>query len=85
VDSSVWPFVFLALVLKIPLIWVGVIVYRAIKDVPDPEEGFEVVDPRHGPGRDPRRFRPGPLRGGPQRRYARRGRSAPARADVGER
>jgi hypothetical protein len=67
--------VFLMVILKIPIAYLGVVVYRAIKAVPENEPGEPMlvrVRPR------PRPSRP---RGGPVRGYARSRRTADARAD----
>jgi hypothetical protein len=34
----VWEFVFMMLVLKIPIVYLGLVVYWAVKDEPDPPE-----------------------------------------------
>jgi hypothetical protein len=86
---SVWEIVFLMLILKIPIVYLGVVVYYAIKAEPRPEEGAAVTaelrndDPGSGWGRrlHPRRFRPGP-HGGPSRTYSRGPRTAAARAEA---
>ena len=84
---SVWEIVFLMLILKIPIVYLGMVVYYAIKAEPRPEEGAAVTvrlggdDP--GPGwrrrTRPRGLRPHP-HGGPTRRYPRAPRIAHARA-----
>lgn len=37
-DGSAWEALFFLLALKIPVVFVGAVVWRAIKDVPTPEE-----------------------------------------------
>jgi hypothetical protein len=74
---SVWEIIFLMLILKIPIVYLCVVVYYAIKAEPRPEEGAPVtvrVGPEEpGPGRrrrtQPRR--PRRPHGGPARTYAR--------------
>jgi len=86
---SVWEIVFLMLILKIPIVYLGLVVYYAIKAEPRPEEGAAVTarlgngDPGSGWGRrlHPRRLRPGP-HGRPSRTYARAPRAAHARAQA---
>jgi hypothetical protein len=75
----VWEFIFMMLILKIPIVYLGLVVYWAIKAEPLPPEHAllpaEVPAPR-GPWRSPpRRPRAGP-HGSPTRRYARTRRSA---------
>ena len=76
----VWEFVFMMVILKIPIVYLGLVVYWAIKAEPEPPEPAllpaEPLEPRH-PWRLPpaRRPRPGP-HGSPTRRYARSRRSA---------
>lgn len=86
-----WPIIFLLVVLKIPIAWVAWVVWRAIKDVPEPLDGVlgeGGIDRDQGPGWSRRRFRPNPFRrgphGAPSRTYARRG-GTPARAEAGSR
>jgi len=83
---SVWEIVFLMLVLKIPIVYLGFVVYYAIKAEPRPQQGAAVtarIGPEGGSGprlrRQPRRFRPGP-HGGPARTYHRAPRVAHAYA-----
>ena len=84
-----WEIVFLMLILKIPIVYLGLVVYYAIKAEPRPEEGAAVTarlgtdDPGSGWRRrlHPRRLRPGP-HGGPSRTYARAPRTAHARAQA---
>ena len=86
---SVWELVFLMVILKIPIVYLGMVVVYAIRAEPTPEEGAAVTV---GLGSDdsgsdraarsrPRRFRPRP-HGGPSRTYARSRRAALARAEV---
>lgn len=65
--SVEWTFIYLMIGLKIPIVMLGYIVWRAIKDVPDPEESTQ---PGSGDGGTrtrphPRRPIPGPPRRGP--------------------
>jgi hypothetical protein len=86
---SVWEIVFLMLILKIPIVYLGFVIYYAIKAQPRPEQGAAVIarlgGDDWGPGRRRRshspRFRPGP-HGGPSRTYRRVPRTAFARAEV---
>jgi len=80
----VWEFVFLMVILKIPVIYLCVVVYWAIKAERGPAEGAALVaspdiDPRPPWSRRPRLPRPGP-HGSPGRRYARVRRGAATRA-----
>lgn len=86
---SVWEIVFLMLILKIPIVYLGFVVYYAIKAEPRPEQGAAVTT-RLGnddPGSNwrrrlhPRRFRPGP-HGGPSRTYPRVPRAAHTSAEA---
>jgi hypothetical protein len=85
---SVWEIVFLMVILKIPIVYLGVVVYHAVKAVPPPVEGAAVTarlggddDPGAGWRRNRRRARPGPHpHGGPTRSYPRAPRIAAARA-----
>ena len=75
---SVWELVFLMVILKIPIVYLGLVVWYAIRAVPNPEEGAAVTarlgggdpGPRWGRRLHPRRFRPRP-HGGPSRTYPR--------------
>ena len=86
---SVWELVFLMVILKIPIVYLGMVVVHAIRAEPTPEEGAAVTvglgsdDSGSGraPGSRPRRFRPRP-HGGPSRTYARSPRAAVARAEA---
>jgi hypothetical protein len=85
--DSIWEIVFLMVILKIPIVYLCVVVYYAIKAEPKPEAGAGVTA-RLGPddpgfGRRRRRLRPRP-HGGPTRSYPRAPRTAYARAQ-GER
>ena len=85
----VWELIFLMLVLKIPIVYLCLVVWWAIKAEPRPLEGaarlVEPIDPRPkphrrlGPRLGPRRRGP---RGGPARTYARTARAGLARAEV---
>jgi hypothetical protein len=76
----VWEFIFMMLILKIPIVYLGLVVYWAIKAEPNPPEHAlppaELPEPRD-PWRSPagRRPRLGP-HGSPTRRYARSRRPA---------
>jgi hypothetical protein len=87
--DSVWEIVFLMVILKIPIVYLCVVVYYAIKAEPRPEAGAGVtarIGPDEGGG-GRRRARPRRLRphGGPSRTYPRTPRPAQARAEVGRR
>ena len=65
----VWEIVFMLLILKIPLVWVCVVVWYAIKAEPTPPDvELEVVADTPPPGGSPRRQRDGHRR--PQRPHA---------------
>jgi hypothetical protein len=77
----VWEFVFLMLILKIPVIYLCVVVYWAIRGDRGPAEAARLavrpdVEPRPPWSRPPVRPRRGP-HGSPGRRYARVARRAP--------
>jgi hypothetical protein len=83
-----WELIFLMVVLKIPIVYLCVVVWWAIKAEPEPLEGAIVrapADPEPGPWRPyvrrPRGPRPRP-RGGPTRTYPRTARAELARAEV---
>ena len=84
---SVWEIVFLMVILKIPIVYLGLVVYHAVKAVPPPVEGAAVTARLGGDDRGPslrgrlrpRSFRPHP-HGGPTRSYPRAPRIAAARA-----
>lgn len=86
--DSVWEIVFLMVILKIPMVYLCMVVYYAIKAEPKPSAGAGVTaklgPDDSGPGRR-RRRRPSGLRprphGGPRRTYARTPRTAYARAE----
>ena len=90
--DTVWEIVFLMVILKIPIVYLCLVVYWAIKAEPRPEEGAALlarVEPDDGSGggwrrRPSRRRRRGP-RGGPTRTYARTARAALARAEQRQR
>ncbi len=67
---------FLMVVLKIPIVYLCVVVYHAIKAVPEPGE-LQPVRVRIGPSPQ----RPSRPHGGPVRGYSRTRRGALARAD----
>ncbi len=78
-------------ILKIPIVYLCVVVYYAIKAKPTPEAGASVTASLGGPDqpgggwqpqRGQRSVRP---RGGPSRTYARTPRPAQARAELGRR
>jgi hypothetical protein len=83
---SVWELVFFMVILKIPIVYLGLVVWHAIKAEPTPEEGAAVTvrvgSDDQGPGRGsrPHRFRPHP-HGGPSRTYPRAPRTALARSE----
>jgi hypothetical protein len=89
-NDSIWEILFLMVILKIPIVYLCLVVWWAIKAEPRPEEGAgvtAVLGPDE-PQPKPRRGRRGPLRplrrprpwyGGPARTYARSAR-APATA-----
>ena len=75
--GDVWGFIFLMLILKIPIVYLAWVVYWAIKAEPKPPEFAPVTvriepEPR-SPWSRPPRSRPRPSRphGGPTRGYAR--------------
>ena len=84
-----WELIFLMLVLKIPIVYLCLVVWWAVRAEPRPLEGAarlaEPVGPHLSPpGRFRRRLGPrrrGP-RGGPARTYPRTARAALARAEV---
>jgi hypothetical protein len=81
---SVWELVFFMVILKIPIVYLGMVVWYAIKSEPTPEEGAAVTvrvgSDDQGPGRGPRRLLPRP-HGGPSRTYPRAPRTAHARSE----
>jgi hypothetical protein len=84
VNEALFELVFMLVILKLPVVYLCLVVWWAIRAEPEPLEGARLPDV-FGPGRDPsrgrppRRPRPGP-HGGPVRRYARR--HAPRRVTV---
>jgi hypothetical protein len=91
--DSVWEIVFLIVILKIPVVYLCLVVWYAIKAEPKPEEGAAVtasVGPDGPPPRRRRRLRRPPrpwpsTHGGPARTYARSARAtAAARAKLGD-
>jgi hypothetical protein len=89
---GVWEIVFLMVILKIPIVYLGFVVYYAIKAKPVPGAGAGVtaqIGPGELPGDGrtltrPTRFRPRP-HGGPTRTYPRVPRAAHAWARAGQR
>ena len=88
--DSIWEIVFLMVILKIPIVYLCVVVYYAIKAKPVPPAGASVTARLGGPDDEPgawhrrRRMHARP-RGGPSRTYPRTPRPAHARAEVGRR
>jgi hypothetical protein len=83
-----WELIFLMLIMKIPIVYLCVVVWYAIKAEPLPPEGAARLaappDPAlHGPAWR-RAQRPQPFRGGPQR-GPRRGAGRPARVAMARR
>ena len=86
--DTIWELVFLMVILKIPIVYLCMVIYYAVKAEPKPEEGASVtvsLGDDSGPGgRRRRRLRPRPSghHGGPTRSYPRTARAAAtARAD----
>jgi hypothetical protein len=78
----VWEFIFMMLILKIPIVYLCLVVYWAVKAEPEPPEHAVVRHELPGPAPDPRPSprtqsrRPPPRpHGSPTRRYKRPGRS----------
>jgi hypothetical protein len=70
--DSVWEIVFLMVILKIPIVYLSMVIYYAVKAEPKPEEGASVsvgLGDDSGPGG--RRRRPRPRRLGPHGRPTR--------------
>jgi hypothetical protein len=84
VNEALFELVFMLVILKLPVVYLCLVVWWAVKAVPEPLEGSR-LPARPGPGGDPwrrrppRRPRPGP-HGAPVRSYARR--PAPRRVTV---
>jgi hypothetical protein len=85
-----WELIFLMVVLKIPIVYLCLVVWWAIKAEPKPLDGAvvrEPLDPEPNPWRprgSNRRRPPRPRpHGGPVRGYARTARAALAQAEVG--
>jgi hypothetical protein len=81
-STVVWEFIFMMLVLKIPIVYLGLVVYWAVKSEPRPPEPAllaAVLEPEPRPPwrrpDHPRRPRPGP-HGSPVRSFARTSRAA---------
>jgi hypothetical protein len=75
------------LIMKIPIVYLCVVVWYAIKAEPRPPEGAARLAPPPDPALHPswrRSHRPQPLRGGPQR-GPRRGAGRPARVAMARR
>jgi len=84
--DSIWEIVFLMVILKIPIVYLCVVIYYAVRAEPKPDEGAAVTA-RIGPDDDGRgglrrRVRPRRLHphGGPSRTYPRVPRAASATA-----
>jgi hypothetical protein len=85
----VWEIVFMLVILKIPIVYLCLVVWWAVRSEPKPLEGaaLPAALPEDPSGRS-RRFRPvrpprrGP-HGGPARSYPRTARAALTRAEVG--
>ena len=79
----VWEFIFMMLILKIPIVYLCLVVYWAVKAEPEPPEHAVVRHVLPGPAPDlgpsprtqNRRPRPSRPHGSPTRRYKRPGRS----------
>ena len=79
--DTIWELVFLMVILKIPIVYLCMVIYYAVKAEPKPEEGASVtvtVGDDSGPGSNRRRrLRPRPSHyGGPTRSYPRTARAA---------
>jgi len=79
--DTIWELVFLMVILKIPIVYLCMVIYYAVKAEPKPEEGASVtvtVGDDSGPGSNRRRrLRPRPSHhGGPTRSYPRTERAA---------
>jgi hypothetical protein len=80
----VWEFIFMMLILKIPIVYLCLVVYWAVKAEPEPPEHALLPAKLPGPAPEPRPpwRAPGPRRphprphGSPTRRYARTKRTA---------
>ncbi|MHB8470154.1 MAG: hypothetical protein ACYDCH_10420 [Gaiellaceae bacterium] len=89
---GVWEIVFLMLILKIPIVYLALVVRYAINAKPRPEAGAAVTATLGGPdagegGSGHRRRRRSPARprrphGGPARSYPRAPLAAPARSEA---
>jgi hypothetical protein len=85
--DSIWEIIFLIVILKIPIVYLCLVVWWAIKAEPRPEEGAAITA-KLGPDGDPPRRRrrrglrpprrPRPWSGGPAHTYARSARAAAA-------
>ena len=79
--DTIWELVFLMVILKIPIVYLCMVIYYAVKAEPRPEEGASVtvkIGDDSGPGSNRRRrVRPRPgHHGGPTRSYPRTARAA---------
>ena len=80
--DTIWELVFLMVILKIPIVYLCMVIYYAVKAEPKPEEGASVtvtLGDDSGPwSRRRRRHRPRPggHHGGPTRSYPRTARAA---------
>jgi hypothetical protein len=87
-SSAAWELVFLMLIMKIPIVYLCVVVWYAIKAEPRPPEGAARLAPSPDPALNGsawrRSRRPQPFRGGPQR-GPRRGAGRPARVAMARR
>lgn len=79
--AVVWEFIFMMVILKIPIVYLCLVVYWAVRSEPNPPEPallpakLDAPEPRSPwRRRPPRRRRPGP-HGSPSRGYARTGRA----------
>lgn len=87
-DAVVWEVIFMVLILKIPVVYLGAVVYWAIRAEPKPLEGASAlagdeIDPRPGWSRRPAPRRPHARpHGSPCRTPLRARRAALARAEV---
>lgn len=84
-----WELVFMMLVLKLPIVYLCLVVYWAIREEPRRPEGAQRAasqDPEPWPTPRRRPRRPRPFRGGPHgsppRTYARAGRARARRGEV---
>jgi hypothetical protein len=86
-SRDAWALIFLMLIMKIPIVYLGVVVWYAIKAEPRPPEGAARLVSPPDPALHPswrRSQRPRPFRGGPQR-GPRRGAGRPTRVAMARR